>query len=458
MSTYAALTDGTNTVTFASPANGGLWYRIESGWGPRVAGLRQSQFGGRGPYDDVQEEIPVSVGGSNAAHMYANVSALKGLLDNANRWYRNEGASATLFKYSPEGATISSAASPLQVATWGAELELPAGWPNIPASGGAVWSSGLTMRFTRKGEWLHNTQAASVSASGGYVGELTFASAASYWSPVDIRTDNIYTASSLTAFVAVAMSAASAIQYAALAAGAFAGDGRWSPTTAASMYQTTNASLARFDPSSTGGGSCVFTTTPIPSLTKGVPYQFVLKAKNNSTTITYGLAVGIRLGASSYSYTPTVYVPTGGSAANPRVYSMGTLIPSYTTTPNMYLYAIPSASAGAGNYLDVDAIYIIDARYGSVYSVRDDNQLGSAGSMTTAQNYLTKPGMSVTASPSAYDMSYSGIVQSLSGASAQVALIATEGSYFRQATGSAASLARSNTWTLTRTNAYLTPV
>lgn len=454
MSTYAALTDGTTTVTFASPGYAG-YYKIESGWGPRVAGLRQSQFGGRGPYEDVTEEIPVSVGGSNAAHLYANVSALKGLLDNANRWWRNEGASATLFKYSPEGATISSTGSPLQVATWGAALELPPGFPSFAPSGGAVWNTGLTMRFTRKGEWLHNTQSASISGANMVAASLTFASAASYWSPIDFSITNHYTASSLTGFVLVS-SLATGIQQTTFG-GPVSSDGRWTAVAAGSIYNSFGASIARFDPTATSAGSGIF-TTPGLSLTQGKRYSVFAVAKNNSATVTYSFSVGVRLGASAIALTNPVNIPTGGSAANPVPYSLGVIVPSYTTTPMLWVVATPSATAGSGNYLDVDSVFLMDEDYGAAIKLWNPVELGSAGSTNGAHNYLTKTAFTAQASPSTYYLSYSGQMQSLSGASAQVALVATEGSYFRQATGSAASLARSNTWTLTRTNAYITPV
>lgn len=458
MSTYAALTDGTTTITFASPSYSG-YYKIESGWGPRVAGLRQSQFGGRGPYEDVTEEIPVSVGGSNAAHLYANVSALKGLLDNANKWWRNEGASATLFKYSPEGATISSTGSPLQVATWGATLELPPGFPSFAPSGGAVWNTGLTMRFTRKGEWLHNTQTASVSGENGDVLTASFASAASFWSPIDLIITNQYTTSSLaTAYVIISSSTASGIQYVDYGSGvAPYGDARWSETSAASAYNPNSASIARFDPSNSSPGSISLAPTPTNYFWHLKSYSVFASVKNNSTTVSYRLAVGLADGSLPLAYTNAATIPVGGSASNPIVYSFGMIVPAIDSSQFLWLSASPSASAASGNWLDVDRVYFVENESSYILGIRDDYARFYSGSTKEFHNYTTKTNPSIYTSGTNY-LNYRGLFHSIVGSMSQIVLLSTEGSYFRQATGSAASLARSNTWTLTRTNAYLTPV
>lgn len=456
MSTYAALTDGTTTVTFASPANGGLWYKIESGWGPRVAGLRQSQFGGRGPYEDVQEEIPVSVGGSNAAHMYANVSALKGLLDNANRWYRNEAASATLFKYSPEGATISSAASPLQVATWGAELELPSGWPNIPASGGAVWSSGLTMRFTRKGEWLHNTQSASASGTNGSPVALTFASAAGYFSPISLEATNTYTTASIPVYLCVStgISGYYGLQQ-FLPTTLLVGDARWGWSTAGSVLNSTGASTLRFNPSAASSGSA-YSLTSGTQVYKDRSYSMFVSAKNNSPTISYSVKIGILNTVFVGVFGSDFIIPAG--ASNPNIYAGGVVsLRDNSANPNIAFGCTPSSSAASTNYLELDAFYIVDNSVASVFKFINPLTSGVASTAGINHYYLSAPNIGAEI-VSGWSVGYSGQSPSVSGASAQALLIATDGTYFRQATGSAASLARSNTWTLTRTNAYLTPV
>lgn len=154
---YAAISDGTTTVTFADGAGGSTWYKIESDWTPNVAPINRSLLSGRGLYEDVQETIPIAVGGSNAAHAYANLNTLNNLLERGSRWYDGKSPTPVLFRYSPAHAVVSSSGSPLNAPIWDGRLTLP---PNVnpitSASVAQTWITGITMSFMRRGSWhLH---------------------------------------------------------------------------------------------------------------------------------------------------------------------------------------------------------------------------------------------------------------------------------------------------------------
>src|SRR5512139_3583418 len=122
---YLAVSDGTTTCTIADGAGGATSYRLKyGGWAPEVAPLRKSTLGGRGPYAEVIETLTLNIHGSSAADAYAKLQTLNTLLDQAERHARGEQVTAVVLKYSPDSATVSSSASPLQARIVGRAAEV----------------------------------------------------------------------------------------------------------------------------------------------------------------------------------------------------------------------------------------------------------------------------------------------------------------------------------------------
>lgn len=353
MTTYAALTDGTTTVTFASPANGGLWYRIEDGWAPRVAGPRRSGFG-VGPYEDVTEEIPVSVGGSNAGHLYANLHTLKTLCDQAENWYRAQSNAAVTFNVSPEGATISSAASPMKAAVYSAKLNIPQGIYRFPSSGSAVWSSGLSITMTRRGAWVYTSGSTTASAaSNPAIISAGFASSIASYSHVDYRVGGFHGASINTAGVHIITAPSSNYMGIQEASGVSVS----SPFShvSGSANVAYGGSVVRYTPAGTTEQSVVW-----DALISGMPsntgrYGFWATIRNNSTTTTFqvriGMYSGTAYGNATYAYTPYTTIDT--SSTLPRVVFLGTA--PANTVSGYKLFVTASSASGT---LDVNYVVI----------------------------------------------------------------------------------------------------
>lgn len=437
MTTYAALTDGTTTVTFASPGTLG-WYRIETGWTPKVAGLRQDQLGGRGPYDDVTEEIPVSIGGSNAAHLYANVQTLERLLIQARQWKRGEVKPAVLFKYSPEGATVSTAASPLQVAVFDTALNLSNGWAGIPQSGSAVWTSGATMRLGRGGLWGYSSTTGSTasSASSGTLYALSLGASAPYLSPtrlqVDVNSGRFNTHSYL-----LATDASAAVIMGNIAASTTA----WTMVADSTAY---GGSVSRYTPTgTTERASATVTLALSPSYTLiGV----IASVRNNSTTTSFTARMQI-VSDTGTVYTNQVVVAPPAAASMCEWVSFGLVSAPRSGSSITAAYSVIASSASGT--LDVNRICVY-----SPYDVSvTDFYVGGIGQQgvftaTIDHNYLTAP------APSGWALGYFGEnFQTTSASPAYVALL-TGGQNLQTSAFSQTAVQFSGT----RLLSYLTPV
>lgn len=453
MTTYAALTDGTTTITFASPGTLG-WYRIETGWTPKVAGLRQNQLGGRGPYEDVTEEIPVSIGGSTAAHMYANLSALQALLQQSNSWYRGEAASAVLFKYSPEGATVSTTASPLQAAIWGAEFD--AGQlTSIPQSGSAVWATGGNIRVNRRGMWIHSSASGSASGSTGQVITIPVAST-SYPSPTRVQFTNYGTGiesggtfAYQNGFVILTSSSTNIVS---VEAERMTGSGGFTAISAASAQFTSGGSVLKFVAAgSTSSYTSAAASFAVPSGCSLAAVFFemrLLSLDNPAVNINISGEVTasgptIPIDGSYASDTPTWYyggtLPVRGSAASLSITAKAiTTTESYfdrvivvnLSSPDTQIIRIPRTSYTAASGVSVD-INPQEITYPWPDVSGSSAALGNKAFTATGDTYLT------TKSGSVYALA---LLSSGSPGSAWI--------YNQNVT---------NTWTVTRQTAYPIP-
>lgn len=97
------LYDGTNTLNLADGVRFGVPH---DEWTPNVARLRTDALGGRGPYEAVDENIPLHARGVTGAEALANVQALARMMDQAARWWRGDNVPAVQLWYTPTGSTL----------------------------------------------------------------------------------------------------------------------------------------------------------------------------------------------------------------------------------------------------------------------------------------------------------------------------------------------------------------
>jgi hypothetical protein len=151
MPTYTLiyLTDGTTTIELTDQSNYALTL---SGWAPNVSYLRESTFGGQGPYNDVEEQITVDVFGPSAMDALANVDDINSLLMQARRWTRGESVSAVRIQCWPQGGVLSA---PLDAVVTGLVGAPPVIHPS-------TWNdelmiseiSDVQIHLSRRGAWI----------------------------------------------------------------------------------------------------------------------------------------------------------------------------------------------------------------------------------------------------------------------------------------------------------------
>lgn len=182
MASILKITDGTTTVDFLNDAA----YRVEA-WSPAVATRRASALGGRGPYNDVVEEMELNIRG---ASVLAKLATLEALMDQAERWSRGENAAAVVLHYQPTAASPELKATILGPESPGATMvELP---PNFALSPTVQMIDPVILRFRRLGLWL-GAEVSGTSSSAEHPTSLTVAlsPAVDIESPVVVKLNGI---------------------------------------------------------------------------------------------------------------------------------------------------------------------------------------------------------------------------------------------------------------------------
>lgn len=177
------LTDGITSVNLNDVTN----FELEYDWAPRVARRRLSQFGGRLPYLDTAEQLPVIAKGATGAAVMANIDTIGLLLDQAERWGRGHQVNAVVLQYKPNGSGL---ANPLQALVRGAAgdedpIELP-----IEISGPRnTVVPGNTLNVARMGAWTGDTQTSTTSAQANVpsVHTVTFSQNHKIASPLALK-------------------------------------------------------------------------------------------------------------------------------------------------------------------------------------------------------------------------------------------------------------------------------
>lgn len=154
------LTDGTTTLNLLMPP-----YSITlSGLDLGVATLRPGTLGGNAPYTDVACTIPLHIIGACASDVYAAMSAVWVLLDQAQRFWRGENVSPVVIKAKATGSTIIDPVQALVLRRIDADapLVLPAVYE---VTVGGFVAQDIQLQFMRRGQWIGATETASSSAT-----------------------------------------------------------------------------------------------------------------------------------------------------------------------------------------------------------------------------------------------------------------------------------------------------
>ena len=175
-----SISDGTTTISLISTTS---LHLAANGWPLQVAPPIISDLGGRGPYDDVSEQITVTAQGSNAI---PNLREIVQLLDQARRWARGEDVACVKLRIRIDNSSLGSGVV-LEAALLGPDgggAGLSADWADLLIINEI---SSITLAMRRRGLWISNAAATTATASSVAARTTTAFSLASHPVPSPIE-------------------------------------------------------------------------------------------------------------------------------------------------------------------------------------------------------------------------------------------------------------------------------
>lgn len=358
---YLAISDGTTSVVFMDGLGGFTNYRVvNEQWSPAVAHLSDSQLGGRGPYQDVTEDLDITVSGATWTAAKANVGALERLLQQATRWARGENVAVVLVKWAPKGSTVASTAAPYQAVVLGGAVEFAPRWNTDQFT---FWTP-AHLSFTRRGAWLLGTAVTASSSSTANPGTYAIAGMANAagFCPTQVKLTG-FTASShpdLADCLPILLTAQQASDIQIISP--YAGSTGTYTVVADSANKAVGGSVLRFTPiAGTGQTTGVFGASAMTSTARR--FAFYAAVRNNSASISWQMRVYAQtlLDAEGFvipeGITPLVTVDT--SHTRPRFVPLG-VVTMPASLSYVSVYCLPSGSAGSPtldiNYLVAQAV------------------------------------------------------------------------------------------------------
>ena len=175
------ISDGTTTVSLLAAGADGLQLK-EAGWAPSVATARQSDLGGIGAWEDVDEQITVTAKGATGL---ADLRTVQRLLDQGRRWARGESVAAVTLRARIDNSVISGSTA-LQAAILGGTVALAEDHLDQLFIGEVREA---TIRLRRRGAWLDPVLESATATTGlsQIARTATFAATHHTASPVEVR-------------------------------------------------------------------------------------------------------------------------------------------------------------------------------------------------------------------------------------------------------------------------------
>lgn len=153
--TAISLTDGTNTTNLNDTTN----YVLQGGgWSPRVARRTSSTIGNRCPYEDVTEEITISVIASTPSGAILKLTYITDLIERAKQYNNQENIDPVTIEVEPQ-SVASGAWSALVL---DGEVILPNNWADLAPTNNI---ENVTLRIVRRGIWTRSEYTSTTSSA-----------------------------------------------------------------------------------------------------------------------------------------------------------------------------------------------------------------------------------------------------------------------------------------------------
>lgn len=337
------ISDGTTTVDFITSTSG---YAV-SRWNPAVAKRRTALLGGRGPYEDVAEEMEITIHGADPL---GKLATLQALLDQAMRWHKGEPVDAVRIEYQPTATSPELKATILGPDGNRPMIELPRNFPDTPAY---QYMDPIKLSFRRLGMWLGE----SVTATSGS-GENPSALTMNLTTSVDIESPVVLKMSTaarsdygvVDSFILMqsgATTTQAASRLVVIEAELLTPNSGYS-TSADSTNKARGGVVLRYTPSVTTFQDSATLTVFSSSDNDARRWGVFLNYRNNSTAA--GYRVKLRM---DNVFTPELVVPEGTS--NPTWAYLGAAARS---VPLQTIELFVKASAASGS-IDFDSIVLL---------------------------------------------------------------------------------------------------
>lgn len=380
---YLVMSDGVDTVTFqAGDGSVGNYPLIRDQWSPNIPALRRSPIGGRGPYEDVIEELNISIRDTTAAGVFSRLDILTRLLDKADRWAKSEqvnvGFQPVQIKYVPMGSTIAATATPLTAMVLRrasgdqtSGISLPVDFEKV---GRNFEIPNLNVRFWRSGLWVHPTSELKIGTANptGTLDTVTFTGNPGVLSPLDPFFETF-----------PALAASQTISSAVILFGQAALNGTDAPIVVLSAFNMNTGvkytsvadaanlplgNILRYTPTDT----TLQTATNVNLVTTGVPGHYIPRLmhifatiRNNSGTTKWLVNARVTFNVLGLQIKTTPQQEIDTSSTQPRVVYLGAIaLNSPTATldplnPNPPKITVQCQATAAAGSLDIDQIAVL---------------------------------------------------------------------------------------------------
>lgn len=341
VNTFRIYEDGYDSVDFVSDADISL-----SSWSPVVPSRRAGALGGRGPHNDVAEEMTISIRGTSASDTLNNLEDLGILLDRAERWARGEAdVGPVLFQYEPD-----SGSEVLSTVIYGPPepgqpmLELP---PNFVQTPFIQFIDNITLRFRHSTPWLEPGEDATETASTGNnpgIIDTVYGTSATVPSPVKIALALDIDLDVGSSGLLLLAQHGTHIDIDEAENGVY-DDGDWAD---AADTDASGGNVARYTPNDTNVGEFGLSVTLDSDLRR---FAIVANLRNRSSTINYNVR-----GGAQGTYTKWNTIDTTNN--NPQVVVLGT-ITTTAAVASVTIQVQADATGSSSNSLDFDTIAIL---------------------------------------------------------------------------------------------------
>jgi hypothetical protein len=353
------ITDGTTTVDFESTTSGYVILRH------RLATAQRDETSPE-LWTRVDEVLEISVEGSTQTELAQRLERLTQLIEQARRLMRGENVTPVIFQYRIDDSALADPLQSLIVgpAESGDVLTLPESFDNYTQLKTGDAGDPVVWRFRRRGALLGDEETRSrtngtinnpgvMTPSSNFTDTLTLSSPYTFSftlsAPVGAPTAGMLLCARSSSFLKMLEGE----------------DGSGTNFASASPGGTESGDIGRYSPADTNPNEIEWTITGLDSDVRRL--GIVINLQNNSSTVTYRIRAKCETGA--YSRMRIV----GTSDNDPQVFLYGVVVSPYKAITSLILEIKATATAGAGNSLDIDTIGIValDNDAGNIIALHD---------------------------------------------------------------------------------------